>query len=196
MQLRAIPVAAVFIAVTGQVSLAPLAMALDKNGYYDASDNPLLGTWLLSGQVINPNLPTTCGIDRMAFTPTTSELFTDGGGHSKTKAQFIPRGPNMVTVNGGLTLKLIDHDHIMQDEIPRCIWQRGPIDGSTPLLDQRYQAMAAKLPGAAASAPSTAGAAQPTPATTTPELERAMKDLDQAIQELEQQTAAPGPAKP
>jgi hypothetical protein len=150
----------IFAAAVLCSATVPSANALDKGGYYDASDNPLLGTWLLSAEVINPNFPTHCPTERMAFTPTSSESFGERGAHFKGAAQFIPGGPKSVTVmSGGIwTYILIDHDHILQDQIPRCTWQRGPLNGSTPLIDARY-------PGAAPGA----GAPPPAPASFVPD---------------------------
>ena len=189
------------------------ADARDKDGFLEPAENPLLGTWLLSAEGINPNMPIRCGMLRMTFT--------------QSPHTYIQFGPNAVAA-GQRVYTVLDHDHIMLDEIPRCTYQRGPLDGTTPLLDSIQAEAEAKQHSAAEPPllaphtptqqevqrqiddmtdpsqprrltydeaiqeiaklpPAGAGpAAAATPITTDPELQRSLSQLDQAVRELQE----------
>jgi hypothetical protein len=126
---------------------APAAHARDKDGFLEPAENPVLGTWLLSEERINPNMRLRCANLTLTIT--------------QSPRTFMLIRPNQVAA-GRAIFTIIDHDHIFIDEIPGCLYQRGPLNGTTPLLDQiRAEAdaqrqHAAEPPG-------------PPPHTTTPE---------------------------
>jgi hypothetical protein len=195
------------------------ADARDKDGFLEPAENPLLGTWLLSAEGINPNMPIRCGMLRMTFTQA-----------PRTYMQFRP---NAVAA-GQRIYTILDHDHIMIDEIPRCTYQRGPLNGTTPLLESIEAEKAAKRQSAVEPLPpphaptqeeverqidemanpsqphrltydeaiqeinkmpaAEAGPpAAPSPITTSPELQRSMSELNQAIRELQEQARQQAP---
>jgi hypothetical protein len=196
------------------------ADARDKDGFLEPSENPLLGTWLLSAEGINPNMPIRCGMLHMTFTQS-----------PRTYMQFRP---NAVAA-GQRIYTILDHDHIMIDEIPRCTYQRGPLNGTTPLLESIKAEEAAKRQSAAVpplSPPRTptqdevqrqidemanpsqphrltydeaiqeieklpaaedGPPAAPAPVATSPELQRSMNQLDQAIRELQERARQQAP---
>ena len=176
----------VILALAGlALGTVPAADARDKDGFLEPAENPLLGTWLLSAEGINPNMPTRCGLLRMTFTQT-----------PRTYMQFRP---NAVAA-GQRVFTILDHDHIMVDEIPRCTWQRGPLNGTTPLLEQiKAEAEAKSQQAAGPSAPppytpppdqpqAEAGpVTAPAPTRMSPELQQSMDQLNQAIRDLQEQ---------
>jgi hypothetical protein len=138
----------VILAVTFlALGTAPAAHARDKEGFLEPSENPLLGTWLLSEERINPNMKLRCANLTLTFTP--------------APRQYMFYRPNAIAV-GRAIITIIDHDHIFIDEIPGCLYQRGPLDGTTPLIDS-IRAEAAAQRQRAAEPPA------PPPHTTTPE---------------------------
>ena len=144
----------------------------------DPAHNPLLGTWLLSEEVINPNLPTRCVSHRMVLTPT-SQTSIDGTDRRESPARYAVYGQKAMAIYGNAGYRIytiIDHDHIMLDEIPRCTWQRGALNGTTPLLD--------RLAMDAQPAP----AAAPDATTDSADLRRSMDELGRAIHDLQEQT--------
>lgn len=196
------------------------ADARDKDGFLEPAENPLLGTWLLSAEGINPNMPVRCGMLRMTFT--------------QSPHTYIQFRPNAVAA-GRRVYTILDHDHIMLDEIPRCTYQRGALDGTTPLLDSIQAEAEAKQHSAAEPPlppphtptqqevqrqidemanpsqprrltydeaiqeietlpPAGAGPpAAPPPITTDPELQRSLSQLDQAIRELQERARQQAP---
>jgi hypothetical protein len=205
----------VILAVAGLVlGTVPVADAWAKDSFLEPAENPLLGTWLLSEEGINPNLPVRCAVLRMTFT--------------QAPRTYIQVRPNAVAA-GQRIYTILDHDHIMVNEIPRCTWQRGPLNGTTPLLEQiKAEAEAKRQQAAAPVAPpphtltpeelqrridemanpslphqltyneaieeieqqpqaEAAPATVPPPATTSPELQRSMDQLHQAILDLQEQ---------
>lgn len=201
------------VAALGLVMVSA-ADARDKDGFLEPAENPLIGTWLLSAEGINPNMPIRCGMLRMTFT--------------QSPRTYMQYRPNAVAA-GQRIYTILDHDHIMLDEIPRCTYQRGPLNGTTPLLDsinaeadaKRQSAEEPPLPLPHTPTqeevqrqidemanpsqphrltydeaiqeinklpPAEAGPpAAPPPITTSPELQRSMSQLDQAIRELQEQ---------
>lgn len=163
------------IAVLG-LTMVPGADAADNTAAsVDPAHNPLLGTWLLSEEVVNPNLPMRCVNYRMVLTATT-QTGIDATGRQEGPARYGVYRPNAMAIYGAYGYKMytiIDHDHIMLDEIPRCTWQRGALNGTTPLLDKL--AMEAQPPPVQA----------PSPMTNDPDLRRSMDDLGRAIQDLQ-----------
>jgi hypothetical protein len=196
------------------------AAARDKSGFLEPAENPLLGTWLLSAEGINPNLPIRCGMLHMSFTQS-----------PRTYMQF---GPNAVAV-GQRIYTILDHDHVLIAEIPRCTYQRGPLDGTTPLLEsikaeeEAKQRSAAEPPLPPPHTPTREEVerqidemahpslphrltydeaireieklpaaeaeppAAPAPVATSPELQRSMRQLDQAIRELQERARQQAP---
>src|SRR5665213_234541 len=94
------------VAALGLATLSA-ADARDKDGFLEPAENPLLGTWLLSAEGINPNMPIRCGMLRMTFT--------------QSPRTYIQFRPNAVAA-GQRIYTILDHDHIMLDEIPRCTY--------------------------------------------------------------------------
>jgi hypothetical protein len=196
------------------------ADARDKDGFLEPAENPLLGTWLLSAEGINPNMPIRCGMLHMSFT--------------QSPHTYIQFRPNAVAA-GQRIYTILDHDHIMIDERPRCTYQRGPLNGTTPLLESIKAEETAKRQSAAEPPlppPHTptqdeverqidemanplqphrltyneaiqeieklpvaeAGPpAAPVPVATSPELQRSMRQLDQAIRELQERARQQAP---
>jgi hypothetical protein len=156
------------------------ADARDKDGFLEPAENPLLGTWLLSAEGINPNMPIRCGMPRMTFT--------------QVPRTYIQFRPNAVAA-GQRVYTILDHDHIMLDEIPRCTYQRGPLDGTTPLLDSIKAEEEAKRQSTAEPPVPPAETVPPaaSPPITSPELQRSMNDLDQAIRELQERARQQAP---
>jgi hypothetical protein len=195
------------------------ANARDKDGFLEPAENPLIGTWLLSAEGINPNMPIRCGMLRMTFT--------------QSPRTYIQYGPNAVAA-GQRIYTILDHDHIMIDEIPRCTYQRGPLSGTTPLLNSIEAEKAAKRQSAVEPLPPSpntptqeevqrqtdemanpsqphrltyneaiqqnnklppaeAGPPAAPPPITSPELRRSMDQLDQAIRELQEQARQQAP---
>jgi hypothetical protein len=207
------------VAALGLATLSA-ADARDKDGYLEPAENPLLGTWLLSAEGINPNMPIWCGVLRMTFT--------------QSPRTYIQFRPNAVAA-GQRIYTILDHDHIMLDEIPRCTYQRGPLNGTTPLLDSINAEAEAKRQSAAEPPmpppstptqqevqrqidemanpsqphrltydeaiheinklpPAEAGPpAVPSPISTSPELQRSMSQLNQAIRELQERARQQAP---
>jgi hypothetical protein len=112
---------------------APISGARDRGGFLEASENPLLGTWLLSEERLNPVHPIRCANMTLTFT------------HTPGTYNLIR--PNQVAV-GYMVYTMIDHDHMLIDEIPGCLYQRGPLDGTTPLLDRLKAEAEARRQGA------------------------------------------------
>ena len=201
------------------LAMVSAADARDKDGFLEPSENPLLGTWLLSAEGINPNMPVRCGMLRMTFT--------------QAPRTYIQFRPNAVAA-GQRIYTILDHDHIMIDEIPKCTYQRGPLNGTTPLLDSIKAEEATKGHSAAEPplpTPHTptqeevqgqidemANPSQPHQMTydeaiqeinkvpaaeagppaapspiTSPELQRSMSQLNQAIRELQEQARQQAP---
>ena len=157
------------------------AQARDKDGFLEPAENPLLGTWLLSEERINPNMPIRCSNLTLTF--------------AQGPRLYMFYRPNAVAV-GRTIFTIIDHDHIFIDEIPGCLYQRGPLNGTTPLLDSiRAEAEAQRQ--RAAEPPGPLG---PPPHTTTPEEAQSAiacmsnpsgpgcLTYDQAMKKLQEQT--------
>ena len=191
-QFRNTLAAAVFFLAT-----IPAANALNKDGYYDASDNPLLGTWLLSAEVINPTYTVHCTTERMAFTPANAEYFGEGGGHFLGRALFLPRGAKSLTIihlesstvmnSGNATYIFLDHDHILEDAIPRCTWQRGALNGSTALIDAHH---AAASPAALAPLPTLTNITpqnDASPAFNCVDLQISLAEFNKAVEDAKEQ---------
>jgi hypothetical protein len=159
----------------------PVARAAGSpDGSLDPSHNPLIGTWLLSAELVNPNLPIRCHADRIEFTPTTQTGIYQSVS-SPASARYVGAGPK-IAVWGNYGYKLytvIDNDHIMLDEIPRCTWQRGQLGGQTAMLRK----LAAER-GETASAQTAATPPQSSLADN-PDVRRAMEELERSAAEIE-----------
>ena len=165
------------VAVLGLANIPACDAADDTVASIDPAHNPLLGTWLLSAEVVNPNLPTRCVNKRFVLTPT-SQTRIDGTVRSEGPARYAVYGPKAMAIYGSAGYRIytiIDHDHIMLDEIPRCTWQRGALNGTTPLLEK----LALEAQPAPAPAPAEA-------LTNDADLRRSMDELGRAIHDLQE----------
>ena len=164
------------VAVLG-LAKVPASDAADNTvASIDPAHNPLLGIWLLSEEVINPNLPTRCVNQRLVLAPT-SQTSIDGTDRREGPARYVVYGPKAMAIYGIAGYRIytiIDHDHIMLNEIPRCTWQRGALNGTTPLLEK----LAMEAQPAPAEAPETM--------TNNPDLRRSMDELGRAIHDLQE----------
>jgi hypothetical protein len=168
------------VAALGSIAVSS-ANARDKDGFLEPAENPLIGTWLLSAEGINPNMPIRCGMLRMTFT--------------QVPRTYIQFRPNAVAA-GQRIYTILDRDHIMLDEIPRCTYQRGSLNGTTPLLESiKVEEETKRQPAAEPALPSgePGSPALPSPITTSPELQRSMNELDRAIRELQERAGQQDP---
>jgi hypothetical protein len=164
--------------------------AAHADGSLDPSRNPLIGTWLLSEELVNPNLPLRCHADRITFTPTTQTGIYNSVS-SPASARYVAAGPKIaVWGNHGYKLyTVIDHDRIMLDEIPRCTWQRGELSGQTAMLQKLAAERGETAPAQVAEAPPVASLHD------DPAVQRAMRELERSAADIERFVKEQDPPK-
>jgi hypothetical protein len=172
-----------FVRLAVVVGCVGAATAAHASGELDPSQNPLLGTWLLSAEVVNPNLPIRCTADQVEFTPTTqTDVYKSVP--SSAPARYVSMGPKIAVwgSSGYKIYTVIDHDHIMLDEIPRCTWERGAPGGQTALLQQLA---VERGETAAAPAAETKLSDDPAVKAAMERLQRSSEEIDRFIKEEE-----------